>query len=444
VSALADVRPEDFLRAGALCGQLAEDVTDSVTRAQRSVVPHWIGDAHDRYRTRLLDLTACLRRVSGAYDEASTALLLYSRALEEVRALTQQADAAGWHAGQLRAGRQLPPSDPLHGFVQAPVTPEEVLLGERERVLRAQAQERYAWATAQVVGTLGGLAAAAQQVSGWTSVDRSVEHAWDGARDQLVGAAHLAGSLLGSLPFVGSAQGRHDARQELKGGAKAMLQPWQVVGDFLSEVRDGQYGYAGGSLAGGLVLRKAGAHGRKVELFGAHDDMHLPVLYALRRAEDLPTAEAWVAAHAQEQFLDELRRLRQLPLPSVEALIAQGANLMQHEAYGGHTLLKHIGRDADWLRLRQQLDPTAKGSVSSFASLDQAEQVVAATLAANAERLRAWAHTDEARIELVSPLTASAGFVLDEDGVEGVATLGVVRMGRLPDGSVRVITAFVE
>jgi hypothetical protein len=72
--------------------------------------------------------------------------------------------------------------------------------------------------------------------------------------------------------------------------------------------------------------------------------------------------------------------------------------LQMHEAkainpsLGGHTLLKHVGKDEAWLRDRLKREPKRK-VVSSFTSFEDAERAISETVQANAAKIRAWAQS---------------------------------------------------
>ncbi|WP_233801606.1 RNase A-like domain-containing protein [Paraburkholderia sp. HP33-1] len=73
-------------------------------------------------------------------------------------------------------------------------------------------------------------------------------------------------------------------------------------------------------------------------------------------------------------------------------------NLHMHEAkalnpeLGGHTILKHVGKDEAWLRDRLKREPKRK-VVSSFTSLEKAERAISETMRANTAKIRAWARS---------------------------------------------------
>ncbi|NVI04992.1 RNase A-like domain-containing protein [Paraburkholderia youngii] len=69
--------------------------------------------------------------------------------------------------------------------------------------------------------------------------------------------------------------------------------------------------------------------------------------------------------------------------------------LIEHEAkmlrgVGGHTIVKHVGKDEAWLRDRLKREPK-RDVVSSFTNLEQAERAISETLHAHAAKIRQWA-----------------------------------------------------
>ncbi|MCW2601524.1 MAG: hypothetical protein JWM02_3353 [Frankiales bacterium] len=443
---LRDVCPEDFLRAGAVFGQVAEQVSGASSQARHSAEVRWVGRPHQQYQQQLGGLVRDLTRIQRAYDDACDALFAYSRALGAVRDLALQADLIAAQAEDMHQARDL---DLGMNVFYAPITLAEQALVDRARLLRIEAEDQEQVASARLAATLRALADDAPHLSCWTSMSRFVADAAQGAGDQVKGVADLAEDAFLSIPMVGDARSRAASRKQLREAAASMAQPWLAIEDLLQELHDGEYGYASGSLAGALVLRKAGARGKKLDIFGAHDDMHLGVLGAVRRAgagADLAATERWVAQHAQREFLDELTRLQHVPLPPVDDLIANGADLMLQEAHGGHTLLRHVGRDVEFLRWRQVQETAKAGPTgkSTFVHIDEAERVVAQALASGAEDLRSWANGSKPSYTLRMPLPSSAGLLVNGLGDAADAEVAVLRLAHAQDGSIRIVTAYVE
>jgi hypothetical protein len=448
VTRLRDVRPEDFLRAGAVFGRAAEELDRPLAACRRSASVRWVGRPNQQYQRQLGQLARDLRRVQQAYDEACNALLSYSRALEPVVDLALRADLLEAQAEDLRTARDLTSGMRL---IYGPATPEEQALRDRATLLRAEASQQELLASGRLVAVLRSLADDAPHLSGWTSVSRSAAAFAPGASDQVRGVATVATDVALSLPLVGNAESRARARKELWAATRAMAQPWLAVEELLDRLSRGQYAYASGNLGAALVLRVRGARGRAVEKFGAHDAMHPDVLWGLKRGgfgdADLAGVRAWVEQRAQRELLEALLRLEQVPLPSLEELIGGRVDLLHQEAHGGHTLLRHIGRDVDFLRMRQLTEPGPGGvpiQKSSFLNLDEAEEVVTMALRDNAAKLVKWYESHKATLQIVAELQRPAGLLVGGDGELGSARSAIVRLARLKDGSVIVTTAYLK
>lgn len=444
---LVEVCPEELVRAAAGCGGFADEVGAVAVRLRPAEVPGWVSVSARSYRHRLWLLERSLTLMAASFDEVAGALLGFGRELREVRVLAEQARGAAFDAGQLRQDRMRPLGDPLRDFVLGPVGPAELVLAERARLLQQEAEQRYGLALLRVVAVLEELTSRVPAAPEHTRLRRTVSHGWEGAKGPVVGFGRLVESLATSLPGVGTARSRHEGRQVLVDVAKGWVTPWEAFEELYRQLQDGQYAQAGGLLAGELVLRRAGAWGKRVELFGAHDDMHLPVLRALRRdaGVDAGAVEEWVAERAQAEFLAELERLRALPLPGVEELVREGADLVQHEAYGGHTILKHLGRDPDWLRVRQINDKTVTREVSTFTYLAEAQRVVASALRASEKAITDWlaGPSDKLPLHVGVPEGACVGVVLNEHGLAVPARSVIIKLRR-SGSTVRVVSAYLS
>lgn len=446
-AALTDVCPEDFLRAGAVFGQVAEQLTGTIAQAHRSAEVDWIGPPGQAYRHDLDQLVTSLRRIQRAYDGACDALVAYSRSLVQVRDLAVQAAALASQAASLEQLRMIDAT--YLPILIHPMTAEQERLLVQSRILSEAADRAEFTASTRLALTLRDLADDAPHLSGWQSANRSAGRFGAAAGQQIGAALSMVGNASLSAPFIGDAASRDAARQELKQNALAMAQPWLAIEGLLKELGDGRFAQVSGSLAGGLLMRRWGATGKKVDLFGTHDGLPEQVMLAMRRGIDpnLPAVKGWVLAHEQDALGDLFETLQKAALPDVEGLIKNGADLLVHEARGGHTLLKHIGRDAEFLRRRSQLEPDGKGaptSKSSFLSLDEAERVIAGGLATGAGTLRSWAAGTEKRIRLVEPLATPAGLLVNLHGQVVEAERLVMDLVRNSDGSVRLVTAFVR
>ncbi|OLL28014.1 hypothetical protein BTH42_29965 [Burkholderia sp. SRS-W-2-2016] len=73
-------------------------------------------------------------------------------------------------------------------------------------------------------------------------------------------------------------------------------------------------------------------------------------------------------------------------------------DLQMHEAkaaqpsLGGHTLLKHVGKDEAWLRGRLKREPR-RDVVSSFINVEEAQRAISEAMHANAAIITAWARS---------------------------------------------------
>ncbi|WP_157874721.1 RNase A-like domain-containing protein [Paraburkholderia atlantica] len=77
---------------------------------------------------------------------------------------------------------------------------------------------------------------------------------------------------------------------------------------------------------------------------------------------------------------------------------------MEHEARtlngtGGHTLLKHVGKDEAWLRQRLKDEPWIPAA-TSFKDQRTAERAISEVMMADADRIRLWARSTGMRAPL--------------------------------------------
>ena len=170
---LRDVRPDDVVRAGAVFGQVAEQVAGTVSRCRASATVQWNGPPVLQYQRHLGDLVGDLGKIQAAYDAACDALLSYARVLVVVRDLALQADLLEAQAEDLRLGRDIS-SD--MGVFFSPMTPAESAVRQRAAMVRAEAQEREVTASSRVAVCLRDLAARAPRRGGWVSAGRFASH----------------------------------------------------------------------------------------------------------------------------------------------------------------------------------------------------------------------------------------------------------------------------
>jgi hypothetical protein len=221
-----------------------------------------------------------------------------------------------------------------------------------------------------------------------------------------------------------------------------------MLEDLWDALHDGHGFQTGGALAGGLLLHTHGKIGWDHHLFGGHDRLPAGVMLALQRGSSMiRTLDEYAIERLRLQLVADLRVLRRIPLPDLQQMLEDGVDLMHHEAHDGHTLMKHVGRDEDFLRYRQVVEPRRDGSwssMSSFASLEEAERVITQAFRDNASVVRQWLASGEPSIKMSFPLSGPVGLAIDLDGLVAPAVALTVRLARKPDGSVLIRTAMLQ
>lgn len=447
---LRDVRPEEILRAGAVFGQVAEQVGRTVAQCRASADVRWNGPPALKYQEHLRSLVHDLGRIQTGYDAACDALLSYSRALVPVRDLALQADLLEAQAEDLKRAR-----DVTLGMQElfAPMTPAEETVRARSAALRAAAEEGERVASQQVCSVLRAVADDAPRMGGWTSAGRFASDVAMSASAQLDGMAGLGLDAFVALPGLGNAQSRARARRELWQAAELVVQPWLAVEQALDELQDHRFGLIAGSAVVAVTTRGLGkvteAMASDYEaLLGSHAVMSEPVLRSLSRANDVTGPGEWVLEHEQRRFAQALALFRNVSIPPMADLLRDGVDLIHHEAYEGHTLIRHVGRDEAFLRLRQQVEAGGDGSLrarSSFESLDEAEALVTACLRGNAKEVLAAEAGEVRRLELRLRLSSSYGRVVDSQGrLSPLPAEVAVILRRDANGRLRIATAFLD
>ncbi|MCU1595895.1 MAG: Bacterial CdiA-CT RNAse domain, partial [Frankiales bacterium] len=314
----------------------------------------------------------------------------------------------------------------------------------RARLLHAEASDISEAASRRATARLRDLADSALKVEGWQSLNRGIARAAQGFAGVLSANVELAGDAFGSLPGVGDGRSRTAARKALWAAGAATVQPWLAVEQLVDRWQEGDYARTAGEAAGVFVLKGHG--GKKEALFGAHNAMPLEVLGALKGFEG---PERFVLEHAQASFWKQLQHFAKLPAPTVEELLRDGVDLVQQEALGGHTLLKHVGRDLEFLGRRQLAEaPRSRElkTMSSFASEEEAELAVNRTLGfgSNAAELRAWADSHETKaLRLESP-AEGMGLVRGPSGTAVPASFAIIEFAKDRRGRVILNSAFLE
>lgn len=97
-------------------------------------------------------------------------------------------------------------------------------------------------------------------------------------------------------------------------------------------------------------------------------------------------------------------------------------DLVLHEALGGHTIERHVGKSGHWLMQRLQGDPTIQAA-TAFANLVIAQQAVNAAVAAGEDRLTEWLRSTRKIERLDHEMGTEIGF-----GLRRISPLGVVEV----------------
>jgi len=401
---LSRSRPEDPLRCGAVLGRVAEQVAVASGRAHRATALPWHGQAGSAYDLQLSSLAHRLNALERAYDEACDLLVGYSRELAVARELAVHADALNEQADRERV------SDVLVGALVPGLADSAAVHSHRAAQLRVEAVDVEAAAARRGAEALEQLIAEAPRLTGGGSAVRVAAGAARGFTNAIVGGivgigAMASDALLGLL-FVGSQDSQQDHRDDLVGQAKAFAQPWLAVERLLQQWQQHHESEAVGELGGMLLMRKTHAGSKEGARFGFLDAMHEPVLRAVYRGSRAEVAldEQWLLHRAQARWDADIERLRHLRLPDAKGLAAEGLDLVHHEARGGHTVLRHVGRSAEFLRSRQTAKPHAPmPAVSSFSDLDEATAAIANVLAASSSRIEQYFRHNTKPLTLEGP-----------------------------------------
>ncbi|MDX6267938.1 MAG: Bacterial CdiA-CT RNAse domain [Frankiales bacterium] len=440
-TAITKARPDDVLRAAVLLGGSADELGTAVSACRRSADVDWVGRPNEQYQAQLAGLATGLTGVRSAFDAACDALIDYARVLAGAQQAVEEADRLSASVFTHRAP---------HGQADDPTGAQQAAL-DRARELRIAAAQEEARAAQRLAQLLHDLADRAPRVSGWTTAGHHAANFVQGVGDALQGVGSTFLAAARSLPGVGTRAHRAEARGELVDSLEDAVQPWKQVRELYDELTSGHAWLASGQLAGALLFRFRGAHGKLVDRFGGHDGLPDNVLLALRRG-GLPSVhdaqlDVWLASRLRQELVEALKAFENVPLPVLDDLLVNGVDLIHHEAAGGHTILKHVGRDPDFLRDRQLWEPWVDGEptpMSSFANVDEAESLITTALRSHAAQLREFLADDAlTSAKLVLPISEASGAVIDVRGAVAAAGQLVVRLKKV-DGTVRVQTAFLD
>jgi Bacterial CdiA-CT RNAse A domain len=383
----------------------------------------WRGRTAEVVGGRLCAVAGALPRIEQAYDDSGRALLLHARAVEDARVLARRAADLRAEADRMSALSTLSGPDPGDALRMTAARWE------------AQAAEMHDAAVRRCVAVLDEVAASAPPVRRGVAGERFRADAAGSVWGELSGLAFsavTAGEALG---------GNRAARDELVSVAKESWRVWEPFVELYQQLDDDR----GGLLVGGAI----GLVGIKGLRLGDPSQAKASgFLKGIREGEltvdDL--TDAWDQAHAEAALQDRVLRLRGVLLPSVEELVSGRVDLAHHEAHGGHTLSRHVGKSLAFLRARLRLERSTDGERSTFTDLATAERLVADALARNADAVRAFASgSGKPDLNVIARLQRSgAGTVLRADGSWGVPQLVHVLLRRDEHGNVRVHTAMLR
>ena len=142
------------------------------------------------------------------------------------------------------------------------------------------------------------------------------------------------------------------------------------------------------------------------------------------------------AAHALEEFAPGVRTISR---------VVPGGGLAAHEAAGGHTLEKHVGKSEEFLARRLATEPDIRGA-SSFYDREVAEQSISDLLKANRSEIERWLRTDGKKVVLTGTASRALGSCLSratEEITEGTGIRLVLRRDPGAHEGYRIQTAMV-
>ncbi|MCU1599513.1 MAG: Bacterial CdiA-CT RNAse domain [Frankiales bacterium] len=422
-TAVALARPDDLYRAAALLGGSADQLGTAVADCRRSAQVDWVGGPAENYQERLAHLADGLTRMRTAFEDACDALLAYARTVGAVQPLAEEADRLV-----------------LSGS-------EELLT--RAELLHAEARDAEAVAAMRLCIVLEDLISRAPHVRAF-ALQHGLAHFAQGMSAAVSGLGTVISTAVSSLPGVGSDKERDDARDQLGDIALDAVQPWKQVTDLYDAINDGHGWFMAGELVPAWFLRTRLTGHRARALFLDPDAVPATVMLALDRGARGLTKDAvvdwYLAQHLRKELVAALARLSKEPLPSLDHLLRHGVDLVHQEAHDGHVLQRHIGRDADFLRARQDWDTYDYGKVrvkSSFSTLDEAESLVGEAIRNNERAIRDFLMDGKPSLEVRSPIATAGGLVMDARHELIPAREVVVILDRVGD-TLHIRTAYLD
>jgi hypothetical protein len=128
-----------------------------------------------------------------------------------------------------------------------------------------------------------------------------------------------------------------------------------------------------------------------------------------------------------------------LPKPQV-AQAARGGGLAAHEAAGGHTLARHVGRTATQLDARLAAEPHLR-MASSFATQAEAEAAATTIMSQNAARIAEWVSAGaQGRLPITGAF--SGGLIRIPGGYSATGTSATFVLLGNGSGGYHILTGF--
>ncbi len=114
--------------------------------------------------------------------------------------------------------------------------------------------------------------------------------------------------------------------------------------------------------------------------------------------------------------------------------LVPGGGLAAHEAAGGHTLAKHVGKSEEYLRERLASEPNLK-SASTFYTRELAENAIAGLIEAERSAIHRWLAGQRHQLELVAAGEDDLGVLLRPGHASPTSERGLkVILRRTPPG----------
>lgn len=117
--------------------------------------------------------------------------------------------------------------------------------------------------------------------------------------------------------------------------------------------------------------------------------------------------------------------------------LVPGGGLAAHEAAGGHTLAKHVGKSEEFLRNRLATEPKLKAA-STFYNRQVAEEAISSLISANRRNVNRWLARGGFQLDLIDRYPTSLGRVIERKSVDFTEEAGIKvvlrRSSEMPSG----------